>query len=272
MAVAERERLVVRENQTLDFHLKEILSGARRFENAAQSVTRMILDKGVERVTRGGKTTYDFRFFRQGRRHVIGWYDETNEFINFVKDAAENGSSKEMAFVLIGEPGNGKTFFVEYVCSHYRFFLSQPQNRRYTFEFVNLDETGQYGSIRLIQSQTFEDPMILAMNLFESRHESRERLTELGFDDALIDKLDGNYRPLGACTEYIWNDIRRDCDGDMKKMLAHIRVVPVPIAESLGTVTGKYSARDKITASATDLLGEGRDRAHPEPCGHHQSV
>ena len=39
-------------------------------------------------------------------------------------------------------------------------------------------------------------------------------------------------------------------------MLAHVEVIPVPLTESLGTVTGKYSAKDKITSSAVDLLGE----------------
>jgi serine protein kinase len=35
-----------------------------------------------------------------------------------------------------------------------------------------------------------------------------------------------------------------------------IEVIPVPIVESLGTLTGKYPAKDKITSSAVDLLGE----------------
>ena len=39
-------------------------------------------------------------------------------------------------------------------------------------------------------------------------------------------------------------------------MLEFIEIVPVPLTESLGTVTGKYPAKDKITSSAVDLLGE----------------
>jgi len=31
-------------------------------------------------------------------------YDEINSFVSYVKDAAEGGSSKEMAYVLVGEP------------------------------------------------------------------------------------------------------------------------------------------------------------------------
>ena len=39
-------------------------------------------------------------------------------------------------------------------------------------------------------------------------------------------------------------------------MLDFVEIVPVPLTESLGTVTGKYPAKDKITSSAVDLLGE----------------
>jgi serine protein kinase len=74
-------------------------------------------------------------------------YDEINSFVSYVKDAAENGSSKEMAFVLVGEPGNGKTFLVDYVCNKYRDFLSQKTNRKYSFRFTGLDKIGGYGKI-----------------------------------------------------------------------------------------------------------------------------
>lgn len=251
------EKMSVNGNMTLDFHLKEVLADSRRFETAAQAVSRMILERGVEKATRGGRTVYDFPFFREGKKHIVGWYEEINGLVNFVQEAARGGPSGEQAFVLVGEPGNGKTFFVEYLCARYRQFLSKPENRRYTIEFFGLEKLGKYGDIHRIQSQTFEDPLILAMNLFGSRDESIERFAQAGFVDRRIEELFGYmYRPLGACTEYVWNDIREHCSGNMNEMLEFVRVVPVSIAESLGTVTGKYSARDKITSSATDLLGE----------------
>lgn len=246
----------IRDHEKLTFHLNEVREGRRLFENAAQSVSRMILGGGVRKITRAGQTVFEFDFFRGGKKHTIGWYEEITDLVNFVKDAAEGGSSREMAFVLVGEPGNGKTFFVEYICTKYRQFISLPKNRRYTFEFVGLEKLGRYGNIKVIQSQTFEDPAILAMNLLGAGDESKEYLSRSGFDDKQISRLYADYRSLGACTEFIWDDIRNHCDGDFDKMLGFVKIVPVPIAESLGTVTGKYSARDKITSSATDLLGE----------------
>jgi serine protein kinase len=248
--------IMIPETEILDFHLKEVLAGRRRFENAGQAVWRMISDKGVDRIPKAGRTIYDFRVFREGKKHIIGWFDELNDLVNFIKDVAEGGSAKERAFVFVGEPGNGKTFVIDYICNQYRKFLAQPMNRRYSFNFINLDKLGKYGNIHVIQSQTFEDPMILAMNLFESKDDGMEYLAKLGFADQRLYQIETNYRPFGACTEYIWNDIRNYCDGDIEKMLEFARIVPVPLSSSSSIVTGKYSAGDKITASASDLVGE----------------
>jgi serine protein kinase len=244
-------------NNTLHNHINSVKKGDRVFENAFQCVSRMILDRDIEKVVVNGKTTFDFRIFRDGKKHIIGMYDEINSFVSFVKDAAQGGSSKEMAYVLVGEPGNGKTFLVEYLCSMYRDFLAIPGNRKYTFRFNNLDKLGGYGNITTIESQTYEDPMVLAMNLFETKNESMEYLSrKYKVSSKLLEQWYENYRPLGACSAYIWNDIRELHENKVEAMLESIEIVRVPLVESLGTVTGKYPAKDKITSSAVDLLGE----------------
>jgi serine protein kinase len=241
----------------LQEHLTDVKEGKKIFENAFEGVSRMILEQEIEKVTVNGKTTYDFKIFRTDKKHLIGLYDEINSFVSYVKDAAEGGSSKEMAYVLVGEPGNGKTFFVEYLCSKYRQFISKPENRKFTFRFTNLDQLGNYGKITTIESQTYEDPMILAMNLLENDDDNKELLTKsIGFSDHQIEQLYENNRPMGACSEYIWNDIMNHTGGNVEEALNFIEIVPVPLMESMGTLTGKYPAKDKITSSAVDLLGE----------------
>ncbi|MDY6973230.1 MAG: serine protein kinase PrkA [Thermodesulfobacteriota bacterium] len=244
-------------NQTLANHLTEVKQGKRCFENAFQGVTRMILESEIEKVIVKGKTTYDYKLFANGKKHIIGMYDEINSFVSFVKDAAEGGSSKEMAYVLVGEPGNGKTFFVEFLCGAYRSFLCRDKNARYTFRFNNMDRIRDYGKITTIESQTYEDPMILAMNLYDNPDESKAFLLDrIGFSENEIDEVYENYRPLGACSGYIWNDIREFTDGNIDEMLTYVEIIRVPLIESLGTITGKYPAKDKITSSSVDLLGE----------------
>ncbi len=238
-------------------HLGDLKEERRRYENAFQGVARMILEGPIDKVVVNGKTTYDFGIFRTGRKPVIAMYDEINSFVSYVKDAAEGGSSAEMAFVLVGEPGNGKTFFVEFLCNKYREFISREDNRKFTFRFQNLEKLGGFGKINRIESQTYEDPAILAMNLLETPDQSREYLAKKhGFSDQQLETLWEHYRPLGACSGYILQLIREHTDGNIDDMLQFLEVIPVPLSESLGTLTGKYPAKDKMTSSAVDLLGE----------------
>ncbi len=243
--------------KSLTHHLDEVKKGKRIFEDAFKGVTRMILDAGIQKITVKGKTTYQFDIFSQGKKHLVGMYDEINSFVSFVKDASEGGSSREMAFVLVGEPGNGKTFFVDYLCVRYREFLTIPENRKYTFRFINLDKLGGYGKISFIESQTYEDPMVLAMSLCETKEQSKEYFAKKSkYTLKQIDTLYDQYRPLGACSAYILNQIREYSDNNIAKMLSFFEVTEVPMIESLGTITGKYPAKDKITSSAVDLMGE----------------
>ncbi|WP_320040301.1 serine protein kinase PrkA [uncultured Desulfobacter sp.] len=243
--------------KSFNHHVEAVKKGTRIFEDAFQGVSRMILEAGIRKVTVKGKTTYQFDLFSGGKRHLVGMYDEINSFVSFVKDASEGGSSREMAFVLVGEPGNGKTFFVEYLCARYREFLSIPKNMKYTFRFKNLDKLGGYGKINVIESQTYEDPMILAMSFKGNKEDSMSYLSKaFKFKDKEIESLYEQYRPLGACSAYIWSQIREYCDETPAQMMEFIEIAPVPLIESLGTITGKYPAKDKITSSAVDLMGE----------------
>jgi serine protein kinase len=258
MATAKTTSIPKDNTKSLDYHVKNVLLGNRKFENVYQTLTRMILGDNhkMEKVTVNGRYTYDFKVFRQGSKHIIGMYDEINSFVSFVKDAAENGSSKEMAFILIGEPGNGKTFFVDHLSTLYRNYVSHPENRRYTFRFINLDKIGGYGKIAQVESQTYEDPMIIAMNLFEDREDNIKFIGQYGFKERQVEELYKNYRPLGSCTYYILNQIKNYCNGDVDKIKDFIEISTVPVSESRGTITGKYAAKDKITSSAADLIGE----------------
>jgi serine protein kinase len=244
---------------SLQQYVRLLNDGKLHFENVFQSVSRMILGdpEKIKKVVVNGRSTYDFSVFREGKKHIIGMYDEINSFVSFVKDAAEGGSSAEMAFVLIGEPGNGKTYFVDFLSKLYRDFVSKPENNRFTFRFRNLEKTGRYGNISQIESQTYEDPMILAMNLYEEKNKNADFLTSLGAKPKQIETYYKNYRPLGACSYYIWQNVLELCNGDALKALQDfVEVVKVPVSESRGTLTGKYAAKDKITSSAVDLLGE----------------
>ena len=73
----------ISDKEKLDFHLKEVLVGNRKFENAARSVSRMMLEKELKKTTIAGRTRYEFNFFREGKKHIIGRHEEINDLVNF---------------------------------------------------------------------------------------------------------------------------------------------------------------------------------------------
>lgn len=249
---------MIQEQNKLRFHVKEVLEGRRRFEKAAEAVYRMILEKGARKIIHGGKTIYDFPFFREGDKHIIGWFEEINALVHFLRDHAQGGSAKEMGIVFISGPASGKTFFIDYLCERYRQFLSRPENTKYTFGFVGLDSALAYHEkVAELPSATFEDPMILAMNISRDIDETKRFLAGFGFESDAIKALFKKRQALGASTEYLWRKLMEKYNGDAQKVLdEHVRVMPIPITDSYGTLTGKYESQDKITASAVDLVGE----------------
>ena len=249
---------MLKDGKTLDTYLKELKEGRHHFENVFESLARMIFDDptNIKPIIVNGRSSYDFLRFRKEKKHIIGLYDVINNFVAFIKDGAENGESKEMAFVLLGEPGNGKTFFVDYLSTMYREFISITDNNKYTFRFKIPKEIEGYGNIRLIESQTFEDPVILTMNLFGNTEKSKEMFAQYGFTNQEIDKFYNNYRPLGADSEFILEDIKNHLDYNYDEILNCIDIVKIPISSTLGTITGKYPAKDKLTSSGVDLVGE----------------
>jgi serine protein kinase len=77
-----------------------------------------------------------------------------------------------------------------------------------------------------------------------------------GFTNQEIDKFYNNYRPLGADSEFILEDIKNHLDYNYEDILNCIDLVKIPISSTLGTITGKYPAKDKLTSSGVDLVGE----------------
>ena len=146
-------------NITIDSYLKELKEGKHKFENAFELLAHMLFNNSnfIKPILVNGRNTYDFLQFRMGKKHIIGLFEVINKFVAFIKDAAENGESKEMAFVLVGEPGNGKTFFVDYLSSMYRKYIAIPENNKYTFRINLPADMEGYGKIREIESQTFEE-------------------------------------------------------------------------------------------------------------------
>jgi serine protein kinase len=93
-------------------------------------------------------------------------YDEINSFVSYVKDAAERAARpRRWPLSWWGNRETARPFSWILSAINTGIFLSQAPTANITFRFTGLDKLGGYGKITTIESQTYEDPMILAMNL-----------------------------------------------------------------------------------------------------------
>jgi len=69
-------------NNTLH-HLVSVKNREWVFENAFQAVSRMILESEIEKISELGKTTYRFKVFGTGKKHIIGMYNKINSLVSF---------------------------------------------------------------------------------------------------------------------------------------------------------------------------------------------
>jgi serine protein kinase len=98
--------------------------------------------------------------------------------------------------------------------------------------------------------------MILALNLFETRAESMNYLAgKLKVSDA-IERWAENYRPLGACSAYIWNDIRNNHRRRYRGDAGIRRDCPGAPDREPGHGHRQVPGQGQDHLSAVDLLGE----------------
>ncbi|MFP4656897.1 MAG: serine protein kinase PrkA [Candidatus Woesearchaeota archaeon] len=261
---------------SLDEHIEKVAKDERRFENVYRSVSRMMLEgkDRVKTISVNGMPMQDYSFFREGKEPIVGMYDEINRLVNFFVDGANSPQSRKQGFVFIGRPGNAKTHLIKKLGNEYLNFLSHPGNERYTIRFNRLDELdGEYGDIAFRESETFEDPMILAMNLFPDLDDSIAYMKKKEIGEEKIEDFMQDYRSLNPASERMLLDILERNDGDPEKALSEgfIDVVKVPLARNTGNIFTEYKATDEKGADMRKLTGKKdmilemkvRDKSNP---------
>ena len=116
-------------------------------------------------------------------------------------------------------------------------------------------------------------PLRLAMNLYETEEENRKYLAGAGVLTIRAWTISiTTIRPWGPVHSYILEDLRRFTGGDVEEMKKYLTINPVPLSETLGTITGKYPAKDKITFFFCGSAGRGVYSAAPAYIGYQQSL
>ena len=220
----------------------------------------MILDGGIEKVVVNGKTTYDFKHLPQreeARRSACTTRSTALSRTSRMRPRAgprRRWPSCWSASRATARPSSSST-----CAGKYRQFLSSEENRK-----LHLPVHRPGPARHLRQDHHHRVPDLRGPD--DPGHEplrgpGREpRRSWRARSASPTEEIETLLRQLPAAGGlqrlHLERHPRRTAAATWRRCSKFVEIIPVPLTESLGTVTGKYPAKDKITSSAVDLLGE----------------
>jgi serine protein kinase len=245
-----------------DFALYRDLSWEGSFEDylavvkASPQVTRydMIIRYGIEEYTDNKKKLIRYNFFKDeqngGADAVFGLDIPLMRLVHVFKAAAEGYGPEKRVILLHGPVGSSKSTIARLLKKGLEHYSTTPDGALYTFAWQNLDDVGMAGA----ESASFNCPM----------HEEPLRLIppswrasaikELGLSNPQFHvQVDGELDP--AC-RFIFNRLMDKYGGDWSKVVQHVRVKRLVLAEKDRVGIGTFQPKDEKNQDSTELTGD----------------
>jgi serine protein kinase len=263
-----RSRMVDKIASMQDFALYRDLSWEGSFEdylnvvrqnpqvtrNAYQRAYDMVIRHGIEEYTDNKKKLVRYNFFKDeqngGADAVFGLDIPLMRLVHMLKAASEGYGPEKRVLLLHGPVGSSKSTIARLLKKGIEHYSTTPDGALYTFDWVNLEDVGMAGG----ESARFKCPM----------HEEPLRLIPVAWRDRAIRdlelsspqfqvKVDGELDP--AC-RFLFNKLMEKYGGDWSKVMQHIRVRRLVLAEKDRVGIGTFQPKDEKNQDSTELTGD----------------
>jgi serine protein kinase len=221
-----------------------------------QRLYDMILTHGREEVTDGRNVVYRYRFFSDpegsGEDAIFGLDVPLMRFVNVLKSAAYGYGPERRLLLLHGPVGSAKSTIVRILKRGLEHYSRKPEGALYSFRWITEpDETGR----KAREADQFPCPM----------HEEPLKLIPMEYRAKLVDelqkksglpyrlKVEGDLCP--ACRKIFW-DFMQKYEGDLDKVLSHVRVYRLLLSEKDRVGIGTFQPKDEKNQDSTELTGD----------------
>lgn len=225
--------------------------------NAYQRMYDMVLEAGTEEYIDFKKQVIRYKFFddlpNNGKDAVFGLDVQLMKFVNVLKAAALGYGTEKRVILLHGPVGSAKSTICRRLKKGLEDYSRTDNGALFTFEWV--DESGKLDGllgkdVRVYHTPMNEDPLWLIPD---------------NLRDAIADDInkgqDGSYRvkisgELCPPSRFIFKELMNKYDGDMMKVLSHIRVKRMFISEADRVGIGTFQPKDEKNQDSTELTGD----------------
>jgi serine protein kinase len=225
--------------------------------NAYQRMYDMIIEAGTEEYIDFKKQVIRYKFFddipHNGKDAVFGLDVQLMKLVNVLKAAALGYGTEKRVILLHGPVGSAKSTICRMLKKGLEAYSKSESGALFTFEWV--DEHGKLDGIlgkdvRVYPTPMNEEPLWLIPN------DMRQAMC-----DDINKGQDGDYRvkivgELCPPSRFIFKNLMEKYNGDMMKVLSHIRVKRMFISEADRIGIGTFQPKDEKNQDSTELTGD----------------
>ena len=225
--------------------------------NAFQRMYDMITGAGFHEYTDFKKKITHYKFFDDesngGKDAVYGLDVHLMKFVNVIRAAAHGLGTEKRVILLHGPVGSAKSTIVRSLKRGLERYSKTDEGALYTFEWIDNPERphGVLGqSVHEMVTPMHEEPLLLIPDEMRAR-----------FIDELNRGSKGEFRigiagDLCPASRFIFTKLMDCYNGDLTKILDHVRVRRLVLNEADRVGIGTFQPKDEKNQDSTELTGD----------------
>lgn len=240
-----------------DEYLSLVKKNPKITRNSFQRMYDMIVDCGTEKYIDFKKEVVRYRFFddaaNNGKDAVFGLDIALMKLVNVLRAAALGYGTEKRVILLHGPVGSAKSTICRMLKKGLESYSKSDEGALYTFEWVDEKEEldGLFGKgVRTFQSPMHEEPLLLIPE--EIRPQIADEINR-GQDGDFRVKIEGELSPP---SRYIFKCLMDKYNGDLMKVLSHVRVKRLFLSEADRVGIGTFQPKDEKNQDSTELTGD----------------
>jgi serine protein kinase len=225
--------------------------------NAFQRMYDMVTERGKTEYTDFKKNIVRYKFFddeeNDGKDAVFGLDVPLMKLVNVLRSAALGYGTEKRVILLHGPVGSAKSTICRMLKKGLEAYSKTDPGALYTFEWI--DEAGVLDGllgkdVKVYESPMHEEPLLLIPD--DLRPKLSEELNRGNKTDFRIN-IEGELSPP---SRFIFRQLMERYNGDLAKVLSHIRVKRLVLSEADRIGIGTFQPKDEKNQDSTELTGD----------------
>ncbi|MFZ3230394.1 MAG: serine protein kinase [Pseudobdellovibrio sp.] len=242
---------------TFQEYLDLVKAKPKLSRNAYQRMFDMVVESGTEEYIDFKKQIIRYKFFddkeNNGKDAVFGLDVQLMKLVNVLKAAALGYGTEKRVILLHGPVGSAKSTICRRLKKGLEAYSRTDQGALFTFEWV--DEHGKLDGllgkdVKVFPSPMNEEPLLLIPD--EMRAQVCEEINR-SQDGEFRVKIVGELCPP---SRFIFKNLMEKYNGDLMKVLSHVRVKRMFISEADRIGIGTFQPKDEKNQDSTELTGD----------------